>query len=79
MTTDKRKLSDLELDQRVRERLLASGAIKAEDIEAYHASLPDLDAQAETVPYDQPAVGASRGGGMIEHHDDDDDDSEGLE
>ncbi len=77
MTTDKRKLSDLELDQRVRERLLASGAIKAEDIEAYHAGLPDLEGQADIVPYDQPALGASRGGSIIEHHDDDD--GEGLE
>jgi len=79
--TDKRKLTDLELDQRVRERLLASGAIKPEEIEAYQAGLPDLESQAETVPYDQPALGgASRHAGVVElPADDDDDDNEGLE
>jgi hypothetical protein len=81
MTTDKRKLTDLELDQRVRDRLLASGAITAEEIAAYQAGLQDVESQSEIVPYDQPAVGASRGGGMVEHlaDDDDDDDGEGLE
>ena len=66
MSTAGRKLTDLELDMRVRERLLASGAIKPEEIEAYTAALPDLEAQAETMPFDQPALGAGSGGHRAE-------------
>ncbi len=81
--TEKRKLTGLELDQRVRERLLANGTITPEEIDAYQAGLPDLESQAETVPYDQPALGgASRHQSMVElpvDDDDDDDDNEGLE
>lgn len=58
-TVDRQRLTDQELDLRVRERLLASGAVKHEDIEAYLASLPDVESQAETMGYDQPALGAS--------------------
>lgn len=58
-TADRRKMTDQELDLRVRERLLANGEVKLEDIEAYLASLPDVEAQAETMGQDQPALGAS--------------------
>ncbi|AKT43367.1 hypothetical protein [Chondromyces crocatus] len=56
MTTSERKLTDLQLDTRVRERLLASGAITAADIEAYTAGLADVEAQAESIPFEQPAL-----------------------
>ena len=83
-TAEQRRLTDLELDQRVRDRLVASGVIKPEEIEAYLAGLPDLEAQAETLGYDQPAVGGPGGGHRAdslddEDDDDDDDDDEGLE
>jgi hypothetical protein len=44
-------------DLRVRERLLASGALDPKVVERYLADLPDLEAHAEKMPYEQPAVG----------------------
>jgi hypothetical protein len=63
---EKGKLTELELDRRVRERLLASGALGAETIEGYLASLPDLEEQAEALAIDQPALGASTQGPRVE-------------
>lgn len=64
MTTSGRKLTDLELDVRVRERLLASGAITAEDIDAHTSTLPDLEEQYEALPFEQPALAAGAGARM---------------
>ena len=43
-------------DMRVRERLLASGALDAKTVERYLAELPDLDGHAETLAVEQPAL-----------------------
>jgi hypothetical protein len=43
-------------DLRVRERLLASGALDPKHVERYLAELPDLDGHAETIPFEQPAL-----------------------
>jgi len=56
---EKGKLTELELDLRVRDRLLASGVLTPAAIEAYLASLPDLEDQAETIAIEQPAIGPS--------------------
>jgi hypothetical protein len=47
-------------DLRVRERLLGSGALDPKVVERYLAELPDLDGHAETIPFEQPAVGGGR-------------------
>jgi len=55
MRADK-KQSAWMYDLRVRERLLASGALDVKTVERYLAELPDLDGHAETLPFDQPAL-----------------------
>lgn len=60
---DRTKAAGLELDRRVRSRLLASGSLDAAAVEAYLAALPDLADHAEVIPIDQPALcDASHGG-----------------
>jgi hypothetical protein len=59
-------ITELELDLRVRDRLLASGALKPEAVEAYLAGLPDMASQAEGMGIDQPALGSSSHGSRIE-------------
>ncbi|WP_437732234.1 hypothetical protein [Sorangium sp. So ce1335] len=56
---EKGKLTELHLDRRVRERLLASGTLGAATIESHLASLPDLEEHAEAIAIDQPALGGS--------------------
>ncbi|WP_437632097.1 hypothetical protein [Sorangium sp. So ce854] len=56
---EKGKLTELHLDRRVRERLLASGTLSAATVESHFASLPDLEEQAEAIAIDQPALGGS--------------------
>ncbi|WP_437673274.1 hypothetical protein [Sorangium sp. So ce131] len=56
---EKGKLTELDLDRRVRERLLASGRLSAETIEGHLSSLPDLEEQSESMAIDQPALGPS--------------------
>lgn len=63
---DKGKLTELQLDRRVRERLLASGTLSAATIEAHLASLLDQEEQAEAIAVDQPALGASAHGSRVE-------------
>jgi len=55
---DKGKLTDMDLDRRVRERLLASGELDPVTIESYLARLPDMEEHSELLPFDQPALGA---------------------
>ncbi|WP_437895051.1 hypothetical protein [Sorangium sp. So ce124] len=69
---EKGKLTELQLDRRVRERLLASGTLSAGTIEAHLAGLPDLEEQAEGIAVDQPALGASAQGSRVEPDLDDD-------
>ena len=56
-TTDKGKQAGWTYDLRVRDRLLASGALEAKVVERHLAELPDLEAHAETVLIEQPALG----------------------
>jgi hypothetical protein len=48
-------------DLRVRARLLASGQLEPKLVERYLADLPDVEAQCETIPYEQPALSDSDG------------------
>ncbi|HTN83672.1 MAG TPA: hypothetical protein VL242_08305 [Sorangium sp.] len=63
---EKGKLTELHLDRRVRERLLASGTLSAGTVESHLASLPDLEEQADMIAVDQPALGASTHGPRVE-------------
>ncbi|WP_437925803.1 hypothetical protein WMF37_43190 [Sorangium sp. So ce291] len=63
---EKGKPTELDLDRRVRERLLASGTLSAGTIESHLASLPDLEEHAEMIAVDQPALGASTHGSRVE-------------
>ncbi|MFO0755702.1 MAG: hypothetical protein U0359_04395 [Byssovorax sp.] len=59
---DKGKASEQRLDLRVRARHLASGALDPKAVERYLAELPDLEASAESLPFDQPALSGRSGG-----------------
>ncbi|WP_437620757.1 hypothetical protein [Sorangium sp. So ce1151] len=63
---EKGKLTELQLDRRVRERLLASGTLSAGTIESHLAGLQDLEEHSEMVTVDQPALGASTHGSRVE-------------
>jgi hypothetical protein len=56
MKADKSKTPEHHLDVRVRDRLLASGVLDAKVVETHIAELPDLEAHAETILIDQPAL-----------------------
>jgi hypothetical protein len=70
------KLNELDLDLRVRDRLMASGALKPEAIEGYLAGLPDVEAHCEAMAIDQPALGSGSHSSRVEPALDD---NEGLE
>ncbi|HEU4533678.1 MAG TPA: hypothetical protein VFS00_06155 [Polyangiaceae bacterium] len=50
-------------DVRIRERNLKRGLIQPSDVEQHLNALPDVAAQAETLPLGQPALGGGGGGG----------------
>lgn len=56
MKAEKGKLTDFDFDKRVRERHLASGILEPKVVEKYLAALPDQEANAEDLPFDQPAL-----------------------
>lgn len=56
MKADKGKLSAWDLDLRVRARLIGAGQLDAKAIERHLAELPDLEAHAESLNYEQPAL-----------------------
>jgi hypothetical protein len=56
MKADKKQAAWM-YDLRVRERLLASGALDPKTVERYLAELPDLEGYAEALPFEQPALG----------------------
>ncbi len=56
MKADK-KQSAWMYDLRVRERLLARGALDPKTVERDLAELPDLEGVSEALPFDQPALG----------------------
>lgn len=55
MKTDK-KTPEHHLDVRVRDRLVASGVLDAKVVETHLAELPDLEAHADSIQIDQPAL-----------------------
>ncbi len=61
--TEKGKTPEWLFDLRVRERLLAAGSLDPKVLERHLAELPDLADKAEDLPFDQPALDASRGAG----------------
>ncbi len=56
-----KKLTAWDVDLRVRERHLASGALDPKALERYLAELPDLEGISESLPFEQPALGRSGG------------------
>jgi Rad3-related DNA helicase len=56
MKPDRPKTPEQHLDVRVRDRLIASGTLDPKVLETHLAELPDLDARAETIPIEQPAL-----------------------
>ena len=56
-----KKLTAWDVDLRVRERNLASGALDPKALERHLAELPDLEAYADSLPFEQPALGRSGG------------------
>ncbi len=61
---DKNNPTDWDLDLRVRERHLASGALDQSTIDRYLTALPDREAESEALPFEQPAIGRPQGDGM---------------
>jgi len=59
-----KKLTAWDVDLRVRDRHLASGALDPKALEQHLAELPDLEPLAESIPFEQPAVGRSGGDGQ---------------
>jgi hypothetical protein len=60
-TGDKSKQAAWMYDLRVRERMLASGALDPKTLERFLTELPDLEGHYESLPFDQPALGRSGG------------------
>ena len=63
LVAEKGKLTAGDLDLRVRERHLASGILDPKILDRYLAELPDVEGHAETIPFEQPALGRSGGDG----------------
>lgn len=59
VTIEKGKLGALELDLRVRDRMLKKGILEPKALESFLAALPDLSAQVLTVDLAQPALAGS--------------------
>lgn len=49
-------------DLRVRDRHLISGVLEPKGVERYLIELPDLEAHAESIPIEQPALSGEGGG-----------------
>jgi hypothetical protein len=62
--SEKGKLTPSDLDLRVRDRHLASGLLDPKTVERYLAELPDLEGHADSLPFEQPAIGRSDQGGQ---------------
>jgi hypothetical protein len=56
MKSDKSRTPEHYFDVRVRDRLVASGVLDAKVLEKHIAELPDLEAQADSIFIDQPAL-----------------------
>lgn len=60
---EKGRMTAQDLDLRVRDRHLTSGALEPKAVERYLSELPDLEGQAESLPIDQPALSGGHGDG----------------
>jgi hypothetical protein len=58
---EKGRMNAQDLDVRIRDRQLASGALDPKAMERYITELPDLEGQAESLPIDQPALSGGHG------------------
>lgn len=56
LVSDKNKQAPWAHDLRVRDRLITSGALDPKTVERYLAELPDLEAHAENLAIEQPAL-----------------------
>jgi hypothetical protein len=56
MKNDKNKLPEYYFDTRVRDRLVGAGTLDPKVLEQHLAELPDLEAEAESIGIDQPAL-----------------------
>jgi hypothetical protein len=54
---EKSRLAPWDWDLRVRDRHLATGLIEHKEVEQYLSQLPDLEATAEILSVEQPAIG----------------------
>jgi hypothetical protein len=59
LVAEKGKPTRWDLDRRVRDRHLASGVLDEKLVERHLAELPDMEAHAENIPVEQPALGRS--------------------
>lgn len=57
LVSDKNRQAPWAYDLRVRERLLSSASLDPKTVERYLAELPDLEAHAENLAIEQPALG----------------------
>ena len=57
LVTDKSKQATWAYDLRVRDRLIGSNQLDQKTVERYLAELPDLEAHAEDLEIEQPALG----------------------
>lgn len=62
LVTDKSRQATWAYDLRVRERLVGANLLDPKTVERYLAELPDLEAHAENLPIEQPALGRSGDG-----------------
>ncbi len=63
LVTDKNKQATWAYDLRVRERLIGGNLLDPKTVERYLAELPDLEAHAENLHIEQPALGRSEDDG----------------
>lgn len=61
LVTDKSKQAVWAYDLRVRDRLVGASLLDPKTVERYLAELPDLEAHAENIPIEQPALGSGDG------------------
>ena len=61
-TGEKGRTNALAFDLRVRDRQLANGTLDPKTLERHLAELTDLEAQADSLPFEQPALGGGSSG-----------------
>jgi len=74
--TQKTNSNPWQMDVRVRERNLKSGALTDKDLEKHLAALPDLADQAEPFAIPQPALAQPHAASSVDEADEDDEDDD---